>query len=71
LKLTLIASIYGSKPITVLVGPDRTPFYVHQGLLKSASGFFKGALGHSFEENTKATVSLPEDDPNIFAKVCE
>ncbi|KAJ4334039.1 hypothetical protein N0V95_009273 [Ascochyta clinopodiicola] len=51
---------------TVLVGPDKKPFVIHQDLLTYHSQFFKAALTGNFKEAGDKTVTLEEDDPLIF-----
>ena len=48
--------------VTLQVGADKYPFYIHKGLLCRDSHFFKAAFDGSFEEATTGTLHLKEDD---------
>lgn len=52
---------------TVLVVPDKTSFRIHAELLITRSPFFEQALAVKPEESKSLEVTLPEDDPDIFA----
>lgn len=51
---------------TVLVGPEKTRFVVHQDLIAHHSDFFKAALTGNFKEAAEKTVALTEEDPVFF-----
>ena len=51
--------------VTVLVGPTKSPFYVHHTILCDSSHFFKNAFESSSETQTQE-IALPEVDTNIF-----
>lgn len=51
---------------TVLVGPNKTRFVVHQELLTYHSEFFRAALTGRFKEAEEKTVVLQKDSPLIF-----
>ena len=54
--------------VTLLVGEDEVPFYVHMDILCRASSFFEAAFMGSgdFVETSKHSMDLPEDDPEAF-----
>ncbi|KAL8693323.1 MAG: hypothetical protein Q9218_001842 [Villophora microphyllina] len=52
--------------VTILVGSDEKPFYVHKALLCSRSEFFRAAFGGLFKEATEKQVRLPDEDPELF-----
>ncbi|KAF8472168.1 hypothetical protein BDZ91DRAFT_717370, partial [Kalaharituber pfeilii] len=55
---------------TLLVGPDAIAFHVPQLLLMQLP-FFRAALNGPYLESTTNTVSLPDDDPEVFSKLVE
>ncbi|KAL1851284.1 hypothetical protein Plec18167_005235 [Paecilomyces lecythidis] len=59
------SSRYGSAIIAILVGPDETPFNVHQSFLEE-SEFFKACFKRGFREENEKLVRLPEGDPSDF-----
>jgi hypothetical protein len=52
--------------VTICVGPERTPFRVHQKLLTRSCKFFDAALCGSFKEGINGIAHLKEDDPDAF-----
>ena len=56
--------------VSLLVGQDEAPFNVHRDILCKASPFFTSAfMGSSageFQEKSKQSMNLPEEDPEIF-----
>lgn len=52
--------------MTVLVGPSRTTWRLHENLLSSSSDFFKSAFNSGFKETLDDQLTLPEDDPQAF-----
>ncbi|KAL9024693.1 MAG: hypothetical protein Q9180_007835 [Flavoplaca navasiana] len=52
--------------VTILVGPEETPFRIHKGLLCSKSEYFRAAFEGSFKETTEKSVHLRDDDPAVF-----
>ncbi|KAL8890625.1 MAG: hypothetical protein Q9215_002271 [Flavoplaca cf. flavocitrina] len=52
--------------VTILVGPEKTPFRIHKGLLCSKSEYFRAALEGFFKESTEKSVHLRDEDPGIF-----
>lgn len=65
-KLTEFRKNY-HETITVLVGPDKTPFTVHKATICAKSKFFQAALSRDWKEAKEATVSLPDLEPHEFA----
>ncbi|KAL8669248.1 MAG: hypothetical protein Q9168_006148 [Polycauliona sp. 1 TL-2023] len=52
--------------VAVLVGPEKTPFYIHKGLLCSKSAFFRAAFEGSFREASEKQIYLEEENPEVF-----
>lgn len=50
----------------LVVGSSKVKFSVHKEMLCGVSSFFKSALNGSFREGREQTITLPEDDPDIF-----
>lgn len=57
---------YEVPTVTIFVGKDQKPFYVHLDLLCNASTFFKAAFLGNFKEGSEKTMQLPEDDEETF-----
>ena len=54
--------------IKILVGPEETPFYIHEGILTARSEFFEDAIRQgSWKESNTRTVKFPEDNLKMFA----
>ncbi|MCJ1404985.1 hypothetical protein MMC11_008211, partial [Xylographa trunciseda] len=51
---------------TLIVGPEKKTFKMHEGLLCSISPFFKAALEGDFKEAQEHTIELIDDDPEIM-----
>ena len=54
--------------VVVKVGPSKTPFNMHKGLLCSAAPYFKAAFNGSFTEARSAVLELPEEDVVILKR---
>lgn len=52
--------------VSLVVGQSKTAFHVHEADLFAASPFFKAAFTSDFRESAERTMTLPEDDENIF-----
>ncbi|KAL8782172.1 MAG: hypothetical protein Q9213_005643 [Squamulea squamosa] len=52
--------------VTILIGPEERPFYIHKALLSSKSPYFKAAFEGSFREAADKAIRLPEEDPKLF-----
>ena len=52
--------------VTVIVGPEKRKFSVHETLLRSNSAFFEAALKKDWKEGMHRTVTLPEEDADTF-----
>jgi hypothetical protein len=55
-----------SQPVIVYVGEARKPFYVHERLLRSYSGFFDTALKKEWKESDDRAINLPDADHKTF-----
>ena len=53
--------------VTLEVGPDKKPFVVDPVLLGRHVPFFEKAFSSDFSQAHTSTMSLPEEDPNIFS----
>ncbi|KAI4174908.1 MAG: hypothetical protein LQ343_001935 [Gyalolechia ehrenbergii] len=56
-----------SEIVTVLVGSEKKPFYLHKALLSSKSTYFRAAFEGSFKEAAEQSLHLANDDPECFA----
>ncbi|KAI4178462.1 MAG: hypothetical protein L6R41_008377 [Letrouitia leprolyta] len=56
-----------SDVVTVRVGPEINPFYIHKALLSSKSTYFRAAFEGSFKEATEQSLHLVDDDPHCFS----
>ena len=54
--------------VIVKVGPSKTPFNMHRGLLCNAAPYFKAAFNGNFTEAKSAVLELPEEDVVIFKR---
>ncbi|KAL8770663.1 MAG: hypothetical protein Q9209_003731 [Squamulea sp. 1 TL-2023] len=52
--------------VTILIGPEERPFYIHKALLSSKSPYFRAAFEGSFKEAVDKAIRLPEDDSKLF-----
>ncbi|KAL8650460.1 MAG: hypothetical protein Q9226_005132 [Calogaya cf. arnoldii] len=57
---------FTNEVVTVLVGPEETPFHIHKGLLCSKSVFFRAAFQGSFKEATEKKIRLKDEKPEVF-----
>ena len=57
---------YEDPTVTLIVGENKKPFYVHLNALCDASLFFKAAFTGGFKERFEKTMQLPEDEESIF-----
>ena len=64
-ELTLCSDLHRSI-VTVYVGPEKYPFYLHKGRLCQKSSFFEKAFHGSFEEASTGSIYLEEDDVAVF-----
>ena len=55
--------------ITIEVGPEKTKFHVHKGLLVYYSAYFRGALEGNFKEAKEHTIYMDDEDANLFRLV--
>jgi hypothetical protein len=55
--------------LTVVVGEGdgKREFVVHEELICESSDFFRGAMSGEWKEAGDRVVSLPDDDPDVFA----
>lgn len=56
-----------SVSLKVLVGPEKTEFYIPKGLICGKSKFFKAACNEEWESGKTNTVTLEDDDPKLFS----
>ena len=52
--------------VSLVVGESNTAFHVHEADLFDASPFFKAAFTSDFRESAERSMTLPEDDEDIF-----
>lgn len=52
--------------VTLYVGKDRIEFHLQEDTLFDASPVFRKAFTSDFQEGSKRTMDLPEDDPGSF-----
>lgn len=52
--------------VTLYVGKDKIEFHVHEDTLFDASPVFRKAFTSDFQEGSKRTMDLPEDDAGLF-----
>jgi hypothetical protein len=61
-------SIFVGGIINLSIGPDEVPFDAHIELLCACSPFFDKALDGRFMEVETQHISIPDEDPKIFAE---
>ncbi|KAI4250269.1 MAG: hypothetical protein L6R42_008785 [Xanthoria sp. 1 TBL-2021] len=69
-KLEYKLSFYNSPMVTLKVGSDRLPFYVHQNLLCEHSPFFAAALNGPFKESA-GSIQFTEDNVEAFERLIQ
>ncbi|KAL8822219.1 MAG: hypothetical protein Q9191_007044, partial [Dirinaria sp. TL-2023a] len=52
--------------VLIKVGPEKTEFGIHKGVLCNASPFFRAALEGGFKETVEQTLELPEAAVDAF-----
>ena len=52
--------------VTLYVGKDKVGFHLHEDTLFNASLVFRKAFTSDFQEGSKRTMDLPEDDAGLF-----
>ncbi|KAJ9133523.1 hypothetical protein NKR23_g10642 [Pleurostoma richardsiae] len=52
--------------VTILVGPDRVRWSVHEGLLRNASSAFRDALHNASEDGNAGVLLLPSTDVRVW-----
>ena len=52
--------------VTFYVGKDKVDFHVHEDMLFDASPVFRKAFTSDFQEASKRTMDLPDDDAGLF-----
>ncbi|KAL9128009.1 MAG: hypothetical protein Q9217_003235, partial [Psora testacea] len=65
-RLSPNQSIYSQGFVRVIVGPDKTTFTLHRGLLCRCFKYFNALLNGAFMESSNDIVELPEEDPGVF-----
>lgn len=61
----------GAGIVTINVGPELQPFKIHRPLICDASTFFNTAFTSKFKEGADLSISLPDDDSEIFEIVAQ
>ena len=56
----------GVHTVTILVGEDSTPFFIHRDQLCESSSFFRAAFEGAFLEGSETRMSLPEEEETTF-----
>ncbi|TID13689.1 hypothetical protein E6O75_ATG01667 [Venturia nashicola] len=59
-------SNYGTELVTIDVGPEKTAFHIHKGILTSESPYFKAAFDGEFREATEKRIHLADTTSAIF-----
>ncbi|KAF2117815.1 hypothetical protein BDV96DRAFT_403485 [Lophiotrema nucula] len=63
-----VSEIWKGPVIIIEVGPDREPYHIHEALLTSTSGYFRGALSsEAFKEKQDGKVTLEDVDTATFS----
>lgn len=65
-QMLMTHRFYEDPTVTLIVGENKKPFYVHLNTLCDASPFFKAAFTGGFKESFEKTMQLPEDEESIF-----
>jgi len=52
--------------VTILIGPNKDRFYIHETLLKLESEYFRAALNGTWEESKTRTFTLVEENSDVF-----
>jgi hypothetical protein len=65
--LTYSLSEAFSEPLKVIVGKEKIAFYIFKSLICAESDFFKAACHEHWESGRSNTVTLEDDDPDIFS----
>lgn len=65
-----ISGEFGQRLVTVLVGPDKQEYLVHESVLSNVDrcSFFGVVFKNGFRETWTGCLELPEDDPYVFCK---
>jgi hypothetical protein len=53
--------------VTILVGPKDQTFTIHKNPICAASAFFDRSFNGGFAEGTTQTMTLKEENPDIFS----
>ena len=65
--LTYLLSETFSEPLKVIVGKEKVAFHLSKGLVCAESEFFKVACHERWESGRSNTVTLEDDEPDIFS----
>ncbi|EPS45474.1 hypothetical protein H072_503 [Dactylellina haptotyla CBS 200.50] len=65
---TLLGYLHNSKysDIKVLLGPDKSLFYLHRIVITTKSAYFQTICDGAFEESQTREIWLEEMEPEIF-----
>lgn len=66
-RLILFCSYRFERAITVIVGPTKQRFVIHENLVRYYSEYFDAALKSDFKEASSNTFELIEDNASVFA----
>ncbi|KAF2499688.1 hypothetical protein BU16DRAFT_524145 [Lophium mytilinum] len=58
--------MFGTEMVTLRIGPQAEPFYVHKNLLTHWSPYFRGAFDGSFVEAETKSIALEDVQPWLF-----
>ncbi|EME82229.1 uncharacterized protein MYCFIDRAFT_83527 [Pseudocercospora fijiensis CIRAD86] len=63
---------FSESTVTILVGSDQVPFYVHPGILASKSKYFKAMFAAAWTGAQAKICGLPDDEtePDTFRRYC-
>ena len=63
----------GARTVKILVGTenDQQEFIIHKDLLCASSKFFEKAFSGPFVEGNTQEMKLPEEEPTVFAFLCD
>ncbi|KAG7004696.1 hypothetical protein G7Y79_00024g056460 [Physcia stellaris] len=54
--------------VQIEVGPTKTVFQLHKGLLCNVAAYFRAALEGAFIEAQQQKIEMPDEDPEIFKR---
>jgi hypothetical protein len=66
-EMLIIPSASYSEQVKVIVGKEQATFFIQKGVLCSNSEFFKAACNDRWESGRTSTVTIAEEDPQVFS----